>query len=338
MSGVTLTGGYVTERSNPRGGGVLNRGRLALSGMVVAGNAVEGRLGVAGGGGIANDGTLALRDSLVRDNAARSSEGRAGGGGLHNLGTLTVDTTTITANTGAAGIHHAAGLATVRGSTVAANAGDGIHNDFADLVVEHTTVAGNTAQVTAIGGTTEVRGATLSGPGVNLAGLQVDIPSWMSVEHTTLTGGAPNCHLTAQVEVRSWVGNRADDGSCPAGAPAPVVVDPAPGLPLAAVAPEPVSTAPVAKRTPRALAPLRIKRSGAKLRITVPSAGTLRLTGAGVRTVSRRARAAGALTLKVQTARRTARVRLTFRPVEGAAQERRLTIRQKSKRWGRGAK
>ena len=94
--------------------------------------------------------------------------------------------------------------------------------------------------------TTEVRGATLSGPGVNLAGLQVDIPSWMSVEHTTLTGGAPNCHLTAQVEVRSWVGNRADDSSCPAGAPAPVVVDPAPGLPLAAVAPEPVSTAPVA--------------------------------------------------------------------------------------------
>ena len=53
----------------------------------------------------------------------------------------------------------------MRGSTVTANAGDGIHNDFADLVVEDTTVTGNTAQVTAIGGTTEVRGATLSGPG-----------------------------------------------------------------------------------------------------------------------------------------------------------------------------
>ena len=52
-------------------------------------------------------------------------------------------------------------------------------------------MSGNTAQVTAIGGTTDVRGATLSGPGVNLAGLQVDIPSWLSVEHTTLAGGAP---------------------------------------------------------------------------------------------------------------------------------------------------
>ena len=46
----------------------------------------------------------------------------------------------------------------------------------------------------------------------------------------------------------------------------------------------------------------------------------------------------GALTLKVQTTRRTARVQLTFRPVEGAPQKRQLTIRQKSKRWGRGAK
>ena len=77
---------------------------------------------------------------------------------MHNLGTLLVEASTVTANAGAAGIHHAAGSATVRGSTVAANAGDGIHNDFADLVVEHTTVAGNTAQVTAIGGTTDSPG------------------------------------------------------------------------------------------------------------------------------------------------------------------------------------
>ena len=34
------------------------------------------------------------------------------------------------------------------------------------------------------------------------------------------------------------------------------------------------------------LAPLRITRSGTKLRVTVPSAGTMRLTGAGVRAVS----------------------------------------------------
>ena len=188
--------------------------------MVVTGNAVEGRLGVTGGGGDRQRRHAAsCVTRVVRDNAARSSEGAAAAAACTTSARWSWTAPPSRANIGAAGIHHAAGIATVRGSTVVANAGDGIHNDFADLVVEHTTVAGNTAQVTAIGGTTEVRGATLSGPGVNLAGLQVDIPSWMSVEHTTLTGGAPNCHLTAQVEVRSWVGNRADDGSCPAGAP-----------------------------------------------------------------------------------------------------------------------
>jgi hypothetical protein len=92
-----------------------------------------------------------------------------------------------------------------------------------------------------------------------------------------------------------------------------------------------VATTPVAE-------PMRVRRNGTKLRVTVPSAGTIRLTGAGVRTVSRRARAAGALTLKVQTARRTARIRLVFRPVKGDVQERRLTIRMKTKPWGRGAR
>ena len=110
---------------------------------------------------------------------------------MHNLGTLLVEASTVAANAGLAGIHQAAGIATVRDSTVVANAGDGIHNDFADLVVERTTVSGNTAQVTAIGGTTTSAERRSPGPGVNLAGLQVDIPSWLSVEHRRSPAARP---------------------------------------------------------------------------------------------------------------------------------------------------
>ena len=109
----------MSERSNPLGGGVLNHGRLALREMVVAGNTVEGRLGVTGGGGVASTGTLELVRSVVRGNRATSSEGSAGGGGVHNLGAMLIEASTVEGNErtearpshGAAGIEHAAGQA-----------------------------------------------------------------------------------------------------------------------------------------------------------------------------------------------------------------------------------
>ena len=98
VSGLTLTGGYVSERSNPLGGGVLNHGRLALREVVVAGNTVEGQIGVTGGGGVASTGTLELVRSVVRGNRATSSEGSAGGGGVHNLGAMLIEASTVEGN------------------------------------------------------------------------------------------------------------------------------------------------------------------------------------------------------------------------------------------------
>ena len=90
----------------------------------------------------------------------------------------------------------------------------------------------------------------------------------MSVEHTTLTGGAPNCHLTAQVEVRSWVGNRADDELVPGRSPGSAASTGS-GAAARAAAPEPARPRPWRGHA-RALAPLRITRTGTTLRVTVP--------------------------------------------------------------------
>ena len=275
---------------------MLNQGRLVLSDMVIAGNAVEGRLGVAGGGGVASEGTLELRRSLVRDNAVRSSEGEAGGGGVHNLGTLLVEASTVTANAGPAGVHNAAGVATVRDSTVVANAGDGIHNDFADLVVgtherlrqrrtdlsdrrhdrgpgrhalrpgrEPRRPAGRHPELDERGGHDAHRRHAELPPDRTGRGDQL---GRQSRRRQLVPGRSPGSgHGPADSLSRRPSWRRSGAGSGPARAQA-------------------------AAR--KALAPLRITRTGARLRVTVPSAGTLRLTGAGVRTVSRRARAAGA--------------------------------------------
>jgi len=229
VSGLALAGGRVQERSSPRGGGVANAGHLRLIDVLIAGNEVEGRLGIAGGGGVSNTGTLELVRSVIRDNRAVSTEASAGGGGVHNLGTLLVEDSTVTGNmrseaiesAAAAGIEQAAGQAAVRRSTIAANGGTGIHNGFADLVVENSTVSGNAGGISAIGGQTAVTSSTITGAGggggPNLAGLQVDVPSRLTVENTILAGagsGSPNCVTTAQVEAVSMGHNLADDTSC----------------------------------------------------------------------------------------------------------------------------
>ena len=221
---------------------------------------------------------------------------------------------------GAAGIEHAAGQGVVRASIVSGNAGTGMHNAVANLLVEDSTVTGNTAGVTALGGDTVVRGSTLTGQRPNLAGLQIDIPSWLTVEDTTLTGGAPNCVITAQVDVRLLGENRADDESCPFPEPAaaPVAVEPVVLAPPAATPPITIVPAPAA---------LRVRRSGSTLLVDVPAAGRLRLTGARVRTVSRRVAAARTVRMRVRTARSRVRINLTFRPDLGATQVRRMTIR-----------
>jgi len=87
---VALSGLTVTNGSNPSdGGGVVNRGTLALSDC-----AVEGNRGFNAGGILNDGGSLTLSRSTVRNNEATGG----GGGGIINDGTLDVFDSTLEGN------------------------------------------------------------------------------------------------------------------------------------------------------------------------------------------------------------------------------------------------
>ncbi|MBL7037764.1 MAG: hypothetical protein ISR77_03995 [Pirellulaceae bacterium] len=97
MSRLLITGGHV-EGGNPwndGGGGILNKGKLALSETRVDGSFAEGY-----GGGISNHGLL-----LVSDSAVQGNESRQGGGGIFNYstGTLLLDNVSLWDNSAIVG-------------------------------------------------------------------------------------------------------------------------------------------------------------------------------------------------------------------------------------------
>jgi predicted outer membrane repeat protein len=104
------------------GGGVLNRGNLTLSDVIVENNLA------GGGGGIHSSGELVLEGSTVRGN--RSTGITANGGGISNFGTMTIRQSTISGNT-------------VFG-TSASTLGGGIIN-VGTLTMQDSTVSGNEA-------------------------------------------------------------------------------------------------------------------------------------------------------------------------------------------------
>jgi hypothetical protein len=81
------------------GGGLFNRGTLALAHSTVARNSINS----AGGGGILNEGTLFLTNSTLSDNVHRGfrpgdDPGPEGGGGLFNRGLVILINTTVGGN------------------------------------------------------------------------------------------------------------------------------------------------------------------------------------------------------------------------------------------------
>jgi fibronectin-binding autotransporter adhesin len=83
LSGLTVTGGATAGD----GGGLLNRGTLALAGVAVVGNAA------ADGGGLANFGTATVLGTSIDRNTAS-----ANGGGVYNAGSLLVALTDLSGN------------------------------------------------------------------------------------------------------------------------------------------------------------------------------------------------------------------------------------------------
>jgi hypothetical protein len=106
MSGVTIAGGLVTQGGGPGvdgrkfyGGGILNKGSLSLTDVVVTRNQVQGPndgFVFPDGAGIYSDGPLTMTYCTVSDNVA--SGGIPYGGGIYCSGTLTIAQSHVTGN------------------------------------------------------------------------------------------------------------------------------------------------------------------------------------------------------------------------------------------------
>ena len=95
ISGLTISGGYVTGNGSPSlnydGAGIYNSGQLTITNCTISNNAVIGcfSCGALGdGGGICNTGTLTVNNSVIKSNTAAYDAigGTAHGGGIANKG------------------------------------------------------------------------------------------------------------------------------------------------------------------------------------------------------------------------------------------------------------
>jgi hypothetical protein len=188
ISGLTITNGLMHGADNPggtaeavSGGGILNRGSLALNDCWVAGNAAEGgdgsTAGAADGGGINSPGSLILTRCSLSGNSATGGNsdgdpgGAAWGGGISGSGVMTLVNCTLNGNSVLGGIPagQAAGGGVLAGGsatltavscTVSGNyatggqsntspggsaAGGGIGQQTATIQLLNTIVAGNGA-------------------------------------------------------------------------------------------------------------------------------------------------------------------------------------------------
>jgi CSLREA domain-containing protein len=168
IEGLKITGG-VSHDCEGMGGGILNRGDLTLTNMVVSGNLadtdgggidnkgvlaitdtiVTGNLASGAGGGIYNDygGVVALSDTTVRSNTAAEN-----GGGILNEGSITLTNAAVSdnsANWDGGGIYSGLdSVVTLSNTIVSGNLseyGGGIYNHGA-LTLANSTVSGNSAE------------------------------------------------------------------------------------------------------------------------------------------------------------------------------------------------
>jgi len=143
---ITITGGH-----GETGGGITNKGTLALTKATVRANTATNR-----GGGISNDGTLTLKGSTVSGNTAYEGGGISNEEDTLSKATVTLSTSTVSGNTaseGGGGISTEGGAVTLTASTVKENTarlGGGIFNGFGTVTLNHKTVI--TKNTAAFGG------------------------------------------------------------------------------------------------------------------------------------------------------------------------------------------
>lgn len=185
LNGLTITNGFLTASdSTTWGGGIENRGNLALRRCVVAGNAVQGAASaVAYAGAVISYGALTIEESTFAGNSVRASGagGSAWGGAIYNFGVLTVQRSTFSGNAAravGASFGRAFGGAVVSGgplvvnqstffgNTVTAEVGEAqggaIYNQ-STLTLNQSTIAGNSADVSTGTGVGSRGGGVLNG-------------------------------------------------------------------------------------------------------------------------------------------------------------------------------
>ena len=169
ISGLTISGGYVTASSGgATGGGIMNYANLTLANVVVSSNKVyaTGTNNTAYGGGIFNQGTMTIKNSTIDGNSAlgvSTVENPSFGGGIVDMRTLTVIHSVISNNTSsydAGGIEAYFGStltmtnSTMSGNVATYDAGGaiGVNSDAcggcsATLNLDHVSIDGNTAGI-----------------------------------------------------------------------------------------------------------------------------------------------------------------------------------------------
>ena len=144
VNGVRLTGG-----NSGRGGAILNREALTLTGVEVTGSASTGV-----GGGISNDGDaiLNLIDSTVSGNQAATSGGGIDNGGSYQQGIVSLRDTTISGNSAASGgglFVQAVSRVIANNATISGNSagtGGGLYGyTFANITLYDTIIANSSA-------------------------------------------------------------------------------------------------------------------------------------------------------------------------------------------------
>jgi CSLREA domain-containing protein len=128
------------------GGGIYNRGTLAVTNSVVTANLTSSM-----GGGIYSTGTLTVTNSTISGNSANGSSSNLGGG-IYNSGTLTVRNSTFSGNTtpGLGGGISSTGTLTITRSTFSGNSalhggGYSLTSTSTIAKVSNSTFSGNSA-------------------------------------------------------------------------------------------------------------------------------------------------------------------------------------------------
>jgi uncharacterized delta-60 repeat protein/CSLREA domain-containing protein len=179
------------------GGGILNKGSLALSSCVVSDNSVPSTTrGGYGGGGIGNwpGATLTITNSTVSGNSAGI------GGGITSAGALTITDSSVTGNTAVVGggIISNGGTLTVTGSTVSNNSvtfsGGGVFNNGATASITNSAVTSNTAAGDGGGvynnATLNITNSTVSNNTARSGGGIDNFDGTLTVTNSTVSGNA----------------------------------------------------------------------------------------------------------------------------------------------------